>query len=114
MRLEYRVVWKRRGMHQKSKRYATLRGAQDRATFLGPEPWLALRRDPDEVFCCTSYECGCEGVTVREHLLAARTTPNGNDPDSSGMPPIEYIRIEQRPVSPWQPHNVTPAARREA
>lgn len=92
-------------MDRKSKRYASLKAAQKRIQFMGPEPWLALGENPDELMCCpgrAENECGCGGVTWREHLLGQRQE-SGLDPDSTGMPPIEYMRIERRPVSDWAP-----------
>src|SRR4051812_42800746 len=76
-KFEYRVVWKRRGMDRKTKRYATLKGAENRVLFMGPEPWLALKVDPDALQCCpgtTQYECGCGGLTWRQSLLSARNS----------------------------------------
>lgn len=100
-RYEYRVVWKRRGLNQKSKRYATLKGAERFALLLGPEPWRALGVDPDERHCCSGHECACDGRTWREMLIAKRTTPGFGEEDC-GMPPIKYIRIEKRPVAEWE------------
>lgn len=100
VRYEFRLVWKRRGFHQKSKRYATLKAAEKRKTFLGPEPWLALSVDPDALHCCSGHECGCEGLTWREHLLRQRNQPRY--PDDDPMPPIVSIRIEKRRLSPWE------------
>lgn len=104
-RYEYRVVWQRRGMDRKSKRYAALKSAKKRVLLMGPEPWLALGVNPDEYHCHkgqSAYnECGCDGLTWREHLLNARKGSMHQDDD--GMPPIEFIRIERRPVSDWEP-----------
>jgi hypothetical protein len=100
VRYEFRVVWKRHGFHQKMKRYASLKAAEKRKLFLGPEPWLALGVDPDELYCCSGHECGCGGDTWREHLIRQRT--EGRHPEDDGMPPIEYIRIEKRKLSPWE------------
>jgi len=99
--MEYRVVWKRAGMKQKTKRYASLSAAQRRVTLMGPEPWLAFAADPDELHCCSGHECGCEGATWREYLLGSRA--NGWKADDEGMPPLEYCRIEKRPTSNWEP-----------
>lgn len=102
-RYEYRVVWKRHGLHRKSKRYATRKGAERFALLLGPEPWKALDVDPDQQHCCSGHpECACEGATWREHLLAKRTAGGRYSEDDSGMPGIEYIRIEKRPVADWE------------
>lgn len=97
---EYRVVWKRFGFDRKTKRYATLPGAQRRVRLLGPEPWTALGVDPDEKACCSGHECGCGGLTYREQMLADR---NGRYyPTETPMPECEYIRIERRLLSPWE------------
>lgn len=57
-------------------------------TVLGPEPWAAHDQDPSDRFCCSGYECGCGGLTVREHWESGR----------KDLPPIEWIRIEKRTV----------------
>lgn len=87
-RHQYRVVWKRKGLSEKKKRYERLAFAQRFVTLLGPEPWKALGRDPDERFCCSGRECGCGGVTVREHFLQHRES----------YPALEYVRIDQREI----------------
>jgi hypothetical protein len=99
---EYRVIWKRQGMHRKSKRFATLKAAERRVRLLGPEPWTAFDRDPDEPWCSCrgSHECPCGGETLREKLLRERT--EGPDPDGGGMPAIQEIRIERRVIAPWE------------
>lgn len=89
MKMEYRVVWKRVGIRAKSKRFATLRAAERRALMLGPEPWLAQKRDPDSLNCCNGYECGCGGVTVRQYW------------EGLEIPKLEYIRIDHRPFHAW-------------
>lgn len=96
---EYRVVWKRRGLKRKSKRYMSLKAAERRITLMGPEPWKALGLDPDER-CCSGLECVCGGRTNRERLLDDRkgSMYEGDD----GMPPLEYAYIEQRPLAAWQ------------
>ena len=100
---EFRVVWKRRGQPRKSKRFMSLKAAQRRVRLLGPEPWTAFEQDPDERYCCSGHECGCGGRTLREHLLAQRAEGNGYDPEGGGMPAVEYVRIEQRPLGDWSP-----------
>lgn len=102
---EYRVVWKRRGLKRKSKRYMSLKAAERRVRLLGPEPWTALDVQPDDYVCCrgerADRECGCNGETWREHLLGAR---NGAMYEGDGgMPPIEYVHIEKRPLAAWEP-----------
>ena len=102
---EYRVVWKRRGLKRKSKRYMSLKAAQRRIALMGPEPWVALEVNPDDYHChkgSSAYnECGCDGLTWREHLLNARNQPSHEE--DSGMPALEYAFIETRPLAPWQP-----------
>lgn len=93
---EYRVIWKREGMRVKRKRYANRVMAERFLKILGPEPWTAFqsrwnRKGPDDLLCCDGHECGCGGVTVRQHHEEARKT----------IPPIEWVRIEQREVGKW-------------
>lgn len=100
-RFEYRVVWKRQRGKRKNKRFATLKAAERRIRLLGPEPWTAFERDPEEPWCCNGqYECGCGGITVREHLLEQRSASGG--PEDDGMAPVEYVRIERRSVAAWE------------
>ena len=98
MKNEYRVVWTREGGRQHQARYATLRGAQQKALRLGPEPWLAAlerrQRDPDAYFCCSGYECGCDGLTVRE---------NWRQFMAKHPPIVDGPRIESRHVGTWAP-----------
>jgi hypothetical protein len=64
-------------------------------TLLGPEPWKAFGKSPDEPFCCriANVECSCEGKTFREH----------SDEERAAMPALEYVRLESREVGPWRP-----------
>ncbi len=92
-RFEYRVLWKRDGQPMKRKRYVTRAGVDHFLTLLGPEPWKAYRKDPDALDCCpgASYECACEGKTVRE----------ASDQRRSEMPKLEWLRVEMRTVGRW-------------
>jgi hypothetical protein len=92
-------------MDRKTKRYASLKGAEKRVLFMGPEPWLALGEDPDDRHCCSGHECGCQGQTWREFLLGQRDTKGWGE-DDCGMPPLEYVRIERRPLSEWQQFSI--------
>lgn len=88
----YRVVSIRVGQRRKVTVYATLKGAQRRLMLLGPEPWRALGRDPDALWCClNSRECSCEGVSVREAMERDRAT----------LPVLVDAWIEARAVGPW-------------
>lgn len=98
MRTQYRVLWKRDGLRPKAKPVMSLATA-DR--FIGlltsPEPWRFMRdyhdRDPDSYRCCDGHECGCGGQTIREFCEEAR----------KDLPPIEWVRIESRQVTPYAP-----------
>ncbi len=94
---QFRLRWKRVGRPEKRKLYWSERAVQRRIDLMGPEPWKALKRNPDDWYCCPGtrdYECGCGGRTVREALL-----------DRGNMPPLEYTRIESREVTlgEWVP-----------
>lgn len=99
-RYEYRVVWQREGQARKTKRYATLFGAERYVVLLGPEPWRAHRQNPDALACCDGRDDGCGGLTVRESYLAHR----------KDMPPVVSVAIERRVVGVWWP---APGAARE-
>jgi hypothetical protein len=93
--LEFRVVWKRQGLSRKTKTYKRLATADRRRLLLSGSPderFAALRiADPDESACCSGHECGCGGMTYREH----------DTEYIEGMPPLEYVVIEERTVGPW-------------
>ena len=89
--LIYRVVSIREGTRPKVRPFATLRAAQNRLRLLGPEPWAALGKDPEAIWCCSGRECHCDGRTVREMMLAERAT----------LPPLVAAWIEEREVGPW-------------
>ena len=94
MATEYRVKWKREGLRPKRIRYTSMKSAERRLALLtSDEPWLYYGggNDPSDYQCCSGYECGCGGITVREHCEQRRAE----------MPPIEYAVIECRPVGAW-------------
>lgn len=91
MKTEYRVTVKRVGLKPKHKVFRTRAGADARLLLLGPEPWKAFGKDPDARVCCSGYQCGCEGETVRGEMLSKR----------AGMPAIEFIAVSVRAVSDW-------------
>jgi len=90
MAIEYRVVWKRNDLKQKTKKYTTLRGAKRFMILLGDEPWKAFDHDPEDYICCSGSDCGCGGQTVRNHFLR------------KDQPKIEFVRLEQREVGEWK------------
>lgn len=99
---EYRVTWKRRGLLPKRKRYATLAAARRFLRLFGPEPWtvFALGRggvpkDGDALACCRGTEeeqCNCGGRTLRQQA----------EHDRKQMPPLEWVRLQSRPVGAWE------------
>jgi hypothetical protein len=89
---EYRVVWKREGCRKKVRTFATRRGASRQLARLGPEPWTAYGKGPDDLRCCKGYGCGCDGLTEREWAESLATE----------MPPLEFVRLESRPALPWK------------
>lgn len=101
--IEHRITWKRVGNPPKSKRCARRSTVERFLALLGPEPWRAFKREPDELFCCSGHDCGCGGDTVRDHFLGER----------KDLPPIEWIKVDSRMVetSPWVDTN--PIARSE-
>ena len=102
-RLRYRVVSKREGSRPKVCVYATLAAAQKRLVLLGPEPWKAYGKGPDDLKCCAGgYECNCGGRTEREVT----------DDMRAEMPPLEWVRIDVREVTPWRPLESEEEARR--
>lgn len=95
MASEYRVVWQRAGCRKKRKRYLSRRMAERFMVLLGPEPWTALGKDPDELVCCPGSvydQCACGGLTYRKQSEETR----------KDMPAIEYVRLEVRSVGPWE------------
>ena len=100
---EYRVRWLREGGNLKTRVFQTHRFAARLVAIMGPTPWVPLGKNPDAIFCCSGHECGCGGVTWREHLLSKR---EGED----GMPPLMFAEIQRRRVEPWEP-TPTPASR---
>ena len=97
MATEYRVKWKRAGLSPKRTRYTSLKAAQRKLGLLtSAEPWLyygAGLDAPDDWHCCSGHECGCGGITVRQQCEALRRD----------MPPLEYAKLDMRPVGEWAP-----------
>lgn len=92
MPIEYRVKWKRAGLDSKRVKYTSRKFAERRVALLtSTEPWVLFGKNPDEYECCSGYECGCGGETVREF----------SDRMRADMPALEYAVIEQRQVGPW-------------
>jgi hypothetical protein len=92
-KFEHRVVYKREGTRRKEKRFVRLATAQKLVHLLtSDEPWTAYGRSADAMACCHGWECGCEGLTVKQESDAAR----------ANYPPLEYVRIERRMVCDWE------------
>jgi hypothetical protein len=96
-REEFRVTWNREGVPPKRKRYQRRAAAERFVLLIGPEPWLALGKDPESLWCCSGYDDGCGGLTWREKLLADRKERT--------LPPLESVHVECRvvEVGPWEP-----------
>lgn len=91
MKTEFAVFWKRAGCRPKQKIFKTRRAADNYLVLFGPTPWKAWGRNGDDRFCCSGYECGCEGATIASEALHRR----------SMMPALEYIGVRVRSVSEW-------------
>lgn len=90
----YRVVSLREGnARPRVKEYKSLKGAERRYQLIAsPEPWVAIGRKPDELYCCTGQECSCDGITVRECM----------ERDRKRYPKLLSAKIERRRVEPWE------------
>lgn len=75
------------------KRYA-LAAARRYVMILGPEPWLAYGKGPDDPACsCDQWqECDRCGTTMREWTKKRR----------ANLPPAQNIRVERRPITRGQ------------
>lgn len=91
MKTEFRLVWKRVGGKRKVRRFVRRKALDRFVTLLGPEPWKAFDKEPEDLVCCRGFECMCQGATVRQDSDAKR----------EGMPPIESIHVETRYVGNW-------------
>jgi hypothetical protein len=85
---------------RKNKTFGSLAAAERHKILLsGDEPWKGHRdfenEDPDTRLCCSGYECGCGGETIRDHFMAVR----------SKLPPLHgEVTIAVRTVcrSSWE------------
>lgn len=89
---QVRVVWKREGLPRKTRNYETERGATRFLTLLGSEPWRSYGREPGDLVCCSGHGCGCGGKTMKQR----------SDYERESMPALEYARLEQREIGPWE------------
>lgn len=94
---EYRVLWQREGGKPRARIFQSERGARRLVTFMGPEPWKALGKEPDAPYCCSRgpASCGCGGKTNREHFLGQR----GGE---RGITPLVSCAVERRAVGAWE------------
>ena len=90
--VEYRVVWKREGLRTKSRRYARVGQAERYLQIVEGRMAEATGLNPEAAACCDGWQCGCQGQTNAEVWaeVAAR------------VPPLEWVRIEARPVGAWR------------
>lgn len=91
---EFRVTVQRAGCAPKVKRLRSRRGLRRYLTLLGPRPWEAFGKTPEAYACCSGWECGCGGRTMREDAETRR----------ANLPALESVRVESREVTraPWQ------------
>ena len=78
---EYRVVWKREGLRRATTIRQTRQGADDKADRLRGA--FTVQRDADPY-----------GGTFEMHGVEWL--------DEMGVPPLEYLHIESRPVGEWE------------
>ena len=105
MRTEWRVAWRRDdGGVLRSKRVRNEAEGQKLARFLvGDFP------DPNALNCCSGYQCGCGGLTVREAWEAYRESHirDHYDPETGAHTEVELADItwgpvvQSRAVEPW-------------
>lgn len=91
MKIEYRLVWQRSGQRRKSRRFIYKKTLDRFMTLMGPEPWKAYGKSPDDYDCCNGRECGCGGLTMQQR----------SDLRRQEMPAIEFKRVEVREVGDW-------------
>ena len=91
---QYRIRVKREGCQPKDVIRWSERAMRNRLLLLGPEPWKAYNKDPDDRLCCDGHECGCMGSTVREEAMSRR----------KNLPKIESIEVCRRVITlgPWE------------
>lgn len=90
---EYRVIWKREGLSQRSRRFVQKKFANRWLMLLTvPEPWDLFDLDGDDYVCCSGHECGCGGQTVRQSFNKRR----------EGLPKLINYGIQEREVGKWE------------
>jgi hypothetical protein len=87
---EYRVVWKREGLDSKRRRFRSRASAERLILKLGPEPWKAWGIEEGAPCPLHRYADDCPG-TIGECCAAY----------ANGLPPVEYVRLQVREVTPW-------------
>lgn len=93
MKTEYRVVWKREGLGQKSRKFSRLRFAERYQSLLtSDKPWEVFGVDGDAYECCSGYECGCGGMRVKESWINNR----------KHLPKLLSVKIQSREVGDWK------------
>jgi len=100
---EFRVVWKRKHRQRSYAIYQTKAAAIRKMILLGPEPWRAYGRDPDDL-----WHCGCRGdpecmdaghtcriQTVREVMQERNAERDRIDG------PMALLEVQVRKVETW-------------
>lgn len=93
-RKEYRLIWKRKGLDPKYKKWAH-KSAMERFKKFLTAPIGESFDEPDAYMCCRGgweNQCGCGGLTWREHAIERM----------KDVPPLEWVRVEERTVGKWE------------
>jgi hypothetical protein len=89
---EYRVIFKREGRSQKSKKFTRLQFAQRYLNMLTSKtPWEVFGQDGEAYECCSGHECGCGGMRVKDSWVNAR----------KDWPKLLRAEIQERQVGEW-------------
>lgn len=99
---QWSVRWKREGLTAKRKTWSGPKAALRFAALLGPEPWKADGKGPDDPACdCYGRGYGSEGPCCERAEFA--TQREWHEHARAPFPPLEYVRIETRTVGKWAP-----------
>jgi hypothetical protein len=102
MPTQYRVTYKRAGREPRRHTCGNLGQLRRFLFLLGSEPWRGFspdgsgnEADPDELVCCSGYECECGGLTWREQSDARR--------EELKLTPLQWVKVAARPIARYQP-----------
>jgi hypothetical protein len=91
---EHRVTWQRQGYRKKSRLFQTAAAAERHALVLqGRLAEAYPDKDPEDLACCSGFECGCGGLTNAEAWAR----------EHARFPPLILGPwIERRDVGAWE------------